>query len=180
MTTIEETYNQWRSSLKNPDDSLFYYHPSLERILLGFAIFVIASRPLFQKLGKAEALKLLQIYATGLVTAWIDEDDESFETMFKATMPVAEAYVIVGQSFAKEYPSKAKTIRAIQNVYGVSVSIAGDMSDEKADDLLDDLSTDGNQLYSDKITALSSNLLFLIRQYGIDIPPTRLLPLLGR
>lgn len=46
--TPEQVYNQWRSTLKEPDDSLFYYHPSLERILLGFAIFVLSSRPLSQ------------------------------------------------------------------------------------------------------------------------------------
>lgn len=174
IMTIEETYKEWRSLLKSPDDSLFYYHKDLGRILLGLAIFVIASRPLFQKLGKAEAMKILPIYIVGLISAWIDEDDESFETMFKATMTVAEAYVIAGQAFSKSYPSKAKTIRSIQNLYGVSVSIGGDMSDYLAEELLDDLSTDGNQLYSDKIQALGSKLLFLNRQYGMDIPSSKL------
>ena len=175
----EETYKEWRSLLKSPDDSLFYYHKDLERILLGLAIFVIASRPLFQKLGKAEALKILPIYVVGLISAWIDEDEENFETMFKATMTVAEAYVIAGQAFSKSYPSKAKIIRSIQNLYGVSVSIGGDMSNELAEEQLDDISTDGNQLYSDKIQALGSKILFLTRQYGFDIPPTKLQSIIG-
>lgn len=170
IMTIAETYSEWRSLLKSPDESLFYYHKDLERILLGLAIFAIASRPLFQKLGKAEALKILPIYIVGLISAWIDEDEESFETMFKATMPVAEAYVIAGQAFSKSYPSKAKIIRSIQNLYGVSASIGGDMTDELAEELLDDLSTDGNQLYSDKISDLGTKLIFLTRQYGFDIP----------
>lgn len=176
--TIEETYKEWRSLLKSPDDSLFYYHRNLDRILLGLAIFVITSRPLYQKLGKAEAMKLLPIYIVGLISAWIDEDDESFETMFKATMPVAESYVLAGQAFSKSYPSKAKIIRSIINLFGVTASIGGDMTEKYAEELLDDLSTDGNQLYSDKISELGSQLLFLTRQYGMDIPSTELIPLL--
>lgn len=170
--TIEETYKEWRPLLKNPDDSLFYYHKDLKRILLGLAIFVIPSRPLFQKLDKAEALKILPIYVIGFISAWIDEDEENFETMFKATMTVAEAYIFAGQAFSKSYPSKAKIILSIQNLYGVSVSIGGDMSDELAEELLDDISTDGNQLYGSKI-------LFLTRQYGFDIQSFKLQSIIG-
>ena len=82
MTTPEQIYSEWRSSLKSPDDSLFYYHPDLEQILLGLSIYAIASRPLVKDLGKAESLKILNIYITDLITAWIDEDDDSFKTMF--------------------------------------------------------------------------------------------------
>ncbi|MCM1142957.1 MAG: hypothetical protein NC453_30705 [Muribaculum sp.] len=177
--TIEQTYNNWRASLKEPDDSLFFYHPNLERILLGLAIFEIASRPLFQKLGKAEALRILPIYIVGLISAWIDEDDESFETMFKATMPVAEAYVIGAQAFSKSYPSKERVIKRLAMFYANAVAIAGDMNEAKAIALLDDLSTDGNQLYSDKITGFGNDILFLTTQYGMDIPPTKLALLMG-
>lgn len=92
MATIEETYKNWRATLEDPDDSLFYYHPNLERILLGFAIFFLSSKSLLQKLGKAESLKLLHIYIPDLITAWIDEDDKGFEVMFPLTIKVGEIY----------------------------------------------------------------------------------------
>jgi hypothetical protein len=57
--TAEEVYTNWHSTLKKPNDSLFYYHPSLERILLGLAIFVLTPQPALSKLGKAEPLSSL-------------------------------------------------------------------------------------------------------------------------
>lgn len=95
MATPQQIYAEWRSSLKSPDDSLFYYHPDLERILLGLSIYAISSRQLVKDLGKAESLSLLNIYITDLITAWIDEDDDAFKTMFDMTMTVAEAYIPV-------------------------------------------------------------------------------------
>ena len=70
--TPEQVYCEWRSSLKSPDDSLFYYHLDLERIRLGLSIYEISSRPLVKDLGKAESLRILNIYITDLITAWID------------------------------------------------------------------------------------------------------------
>lgn len=93
MAAPDEIYVKWRSSLKSPDDSLFYYHPDLERILLGLSIYDTSSRPLVKDLGKAESLRVLNIYITDLITAWIDEDEDAFRTMFDLTMTVAEAYI---------------------------------------------------------------------------------------
>lgn len=75
MATPEQVYHKWKSSLRFPDDSLFYYHPTLERILLGLAIYVISSRSLILNLGKAKYLTLLHNYIPDLITAWINEDD---------------------------------------------------------------------------------------------------------
>lgn len=60
--TPDQGYNNWRSTVSKPDDSIFYYHPSLERILLGLAIYALSSKPLIQNLGKAKELTLLHIY----------------------------------------------------------------------------------------------------------------------
>ncbi|MDE7116095.1 MAG: hypothetical protein K2O56_06700, partial [Muribaculaceae bacterium] len=72
MITSEQIYSEWRSSFKYPDDSLFCYHPDLERILLGLSIYAISSSPLVKDIGKAESLKILNIYITDLITTWID------------------------------------------------------------------------------------------------------------
>ena len=174
MTTPEQIYSEWRSSLKSPDDSLFYYHPDLERILLGLSIYAIASRPLVKDLGKAESLKILNIYITDLITAWIDEDDDAFKTMFDMTMTVAEAYIPCLMAAEKEYPSKKRLIRKLGMLYANAVSAGGDMSPTLAENLLDDLTTDGKQLHSDKIKKFGDELLTLIRIHGMDIPPSAL------
>ncbi len=43
--TPEEVYNKWHCTLKQPDDSVFYYHPNLERIFLCLSIFVLTTQP---------------------------------------------------------------------------------------------------------------------------------------
>ena len=60
--------------------------------LLGLAIFSISSIPLVRNLGKLKSLTLLHIYTKDLITAWIDEDDDSFKSMFGLTITIAEAY----------------------------------------------------------------------------------------
>lgn len=145
MATIEQTYNDWRAKLKEPDDSLFYYHPTnMERIFLGFAIFVLSSKPLTAKVGKAECLTLLHRYIPDLITSWTDEDEKTFETIWPLTMAVAEIYRRAALAAADEYPSKSRQIKKLAMSYGNAVAIAGDMTEEKATALLDDLSTDGN------------------------------------
>ena len=77
----EQIYRKWKKTLYKPDDSIFYYHPSLERIILGLAMYAIASRPYISKLGKAESLSLYNLYINEMVTEWIDETN-GFEYLF--------------------------------------------------------------------------------------------------
>lgn len=176
----DQTFAIWRSSLKSPDDSIFYYHPDLERILLGLSIFALSSRLLLRNLGKAEALGLLNIYIPGLITAWIDEDDETFETMFPLTMAIAEAYIQALVAMGHKYPTKRKQIKRLGDFYTYAISAGGDMTGELAETLLEDLSTDGKDIYSPKIKEFGENILCLLRQYGPEIPSTVLNRLNGR
>lgn len=179
MATPEQVYSEWRSSLKSPDDSLFYYHPDLERILLGLSIYEISSRPFIKDLGKAESLKILNIYITDRITAWIDENDDAFKTMFDLTMTVAEACIPCLMAAENEYPSKKRQIRKLGMLYANAVSDGGDISPALAQTLLDDLSTDGKQLHSSKIQQFGNSLLTLIRIHGMDIPSSALSRLNG-
>ena len=168
--TIEETYKNWRSTLKNPNDSIFYYHKSLDRILLGLAIFVISTRSLRARLGKAEMLGILHLQVPDLITYWIDGDNEGFKTLFPMVMTVAEAYVPTSIAAEKEYPSRKKAIRTMAYMLANASGAGGDMNQALADELLDDLETDGDAIYSDKIREYGERLLFLTQRYGIDIP----------
>lgn len=168
--TPEETYLNWRSSLRNPNDSIFYYHKSLDRILLGLAIFVISTRSLRAKLGKAEMLGILHLQVPDLITYWIDENGEGFDTLFPMVMTVCEGFVPSSIAAEKRYPSSRKAIRTLAYMLGHSCGAGGDMNPCLADELLDDLSTDGHDIYSDKIKKYGENLLRLTVRHGIDIP----------
>lgn len=177
--TIQETYSSWKDGLKDPDLSIFYYHRDLDRIMLSLAIFIIASRPLKAKLGKAEMLTLLNIYASDLITAWIDENEEAFNQMFSMTMPIAEMFVKICIAAENQFPAHKKTIRHLAYLYMHSCGLGGDMSQRLADKLLDNLTTDGRNIDSEEIAVLGSSLLSLTRKYGKDIPPSLMYDIMG-
>ncbi len=178
--TITEAHNAWRSSLKKPEDSIFYYHKDLERILLSLAIFVISSRPVTAKLGKAEMLKILHLQVPDLITAWIDEDEKTFEQLFPMVMTVAEGYTPAAIAAEKKYPASKKAVRMMAYLLANASGAGGDMNDALANELLDDLSTDGDEIYSDKIKAFGTRLLIFTKKHGIDIPIPLWHSLIGR
>jgi hypothetical protein len=166
----DQTFAIWRSSLKSPDDSIFYYHPDLERILLGLSIFALSSRPLLRNLDKAEALGILNIYIPGLITAWIEEDEATFEQLLPMVMTVVEGYTQAAIDAEKKYPASKKAVRMMAYLLANASGAGGDMNNDLADELLDDLTTDGKKIYSDKIKAFGIHLLVLTKNHGIDIP----------
>lgn len=171
MKMPEELFKGWKESFRSPDDSIFYYHTELERVLLSLAIFTISSGPIFRKIGKDDPLSLLNTYITDLITAWIDEDDEAFEQMFQLTMPIADAYVNCVFATQEELPSKKEELLNLANFYSYAVACGGDMPQELADSLLDDLSTDGERLLSPKIKKLGTKILKLMQTHGHELLP---------
>lgn len=167
--TIEETYTEWRSSLKRPDDSIFYYHKDLDRILLSLAIFVIASRPVVAKLGKAEMLGILHLQVPDLLMYWIDSDGEGFKTLFPMVMTVTEGLALTAKAAENRWPEHKRAIRMLVYLLCHSCGAGGDMKDRLAEELLDDIETDGKQIYSEKIKKYGESLLRMTRKYGMDI-----------
>lgn len=178
--TPEEVYKNWRDTLKKPNDSIFYYHSGLERILLGLSIFVLTPQPAFAKLDKAVPLWIFHKYVPDLITAWIDDKGDDFKSVFDLTMVVSESYLLAANEYARQHQSKRKVINTIMAFFAAAASAGGDVHPHIAEELLDDLSTDGSKIYSTKIAAFGTRLLALSRQYGIDIPPSRLQEVLGR
>src|SRR5574344_1218702 len=164
-----ETYNQWRANLKQPDDSIFYYHPSLERIVLGCAMYQIASRPLLVKLGKAESLTIINIYINDMITAWIDDDGENFDLVFNRLMTLMEVFNQAGFAIQKRYPGKKKVINQLQYTFTFWVAVGGDIGEERANELLDDITTDGHRIESEKISMLVKMIQPTVVRDGFDL-----------
>ena len=169
--TPEQIYRQWKQSLKHPDDSIFYYHPSLERIILGLSMYAIASRPYINKLGKAEALSICNRYINEMVTAWIDEETDSFEYLFTRLMTLSDAFPYASQAFADQHPGLKKVICNLQDTFCYWTAIAGDMSESKANELLDDISTDGQRIDSEKIALLIKRIQPIVISKGMNLTP---------
>lgn len=165
--TPTEIYNQWRATLTKPDDSMFYYHPSLERIILGLTMYEIASRPLLNKLRKSKSLSLYNIYINEMVTAWIDESD-GFDYPFKALMILSETFNSLCKAFIIRHEN-LNVIRELQYSFCFWCGTAGDISEAKADELLDDISTDGKSIFSDKISLLVKRVQPIVAGQGLNL-----------
>lgn len=72
---------------------------------------------------------------------------------------------------SRETLSVKKDIRNLAKFYTNAIAIGGDLTPNIADELLDDLTTDGNQLYYDKTHHHRCKTYFPNRQYSMDIPP---------
>ncbi len=171
---MEHIYKEWRESLKKPDDSLFYYHRSLERIVLGLTMYEIAARPYMYKLGKAKALQVYNIYINEMVTAWIydsEEYKESFAFTFQSLMTLSEAFYITCNGFMLKHPALKKTVMALMNTFAFWTGIGGDINDELAEELLDDIATDGERIDSEKIAQIVKVMQPSVARRGLYMDP---------
>lgn len=85
-------------------------------------------------------------------------------------MTVAEGYTPAAISAEKKYPASKKAVRMMAYLLANVSGAGSDMNGTLADELLDDLSTDGKEIFSDKIKAFGMRLLILTKNHSIDIP----------
>lgn len=124
-------------------------------------------------------ITLLHRQVPELITHWIDENEEQFEVLFPMVMTIAEAYVVAAKAAGDEYPSEKRAIRTMVSLLVNSCGVGGDMKEPQAQEFLDDISTDGDKIYSDKIKDFGEKLHFLTQRYGVDIPYSQINSLHG-
>ena len=167
--TPETIYSKWRETLKQPKASIYYYHPSLDRIILGLSMYEIASRPYLAKSKKLETLTLYNIFINEMVTAWIDETAETFEYPFQMLMKLSEVYTYSSQALRSNHPELKKSINALLYNFLFWVAIAGEMDEARAEELLDNIATDGKRISSEQISQVIKRFQPTILSKGLDL-----------
>lgn len=71
MTNLEETMLKGKS----PEDSIFYYHASEDRIVLSHTLFWVMTKSLKGKVAKEKNLLLIRQYQEEMLEAYLTEDD---------------------------------------------------------------------------------------------------------
>ena len=66
---------QWAKS-NSPEDDLFYYHPSEDKIVLSHALFWVMTQNIKGKVGKEKYLLLLRQYQEEMLEAWLTESSD--------------------------------------------------------------------------------------------------------
>ena len=140
----KEWFSQMEAKLKEmhtkEDDSLFYYHSSEDRIVLSHAMFWTMTQPqsLKGKIRKERLFLLLRQYQEEMLDAYLTEDDYFSELLrycniLFETLPT----ILMSPGFRTD-----KDARKLAAIALVVAGYAGDMDEELANELLDDMDFD--------------------------------------
>ena len=119
------------------DDNLFYYHSSEDRIVLSHAMFWTMTLPqnFKSKIRKEKFFLLLRQYQEEMLDAYL-QDTEDFPTMLHYCNIIYEYLPMILNSSHLRGEKEASKLAAIAVV---AAGYGGDVDEEFANDLLDDM-----------------------------------------
>ena len=130
----KKLHETWSSE----EDSLFYYHRSEDRIVLSHALFWVMSQSLKGRIMQEKYLLLLRQYQEEMLDAYL-QDTEDFPTMLHYSNIIYEylPMILNGSHLRGE-----KNARKLAAIAVVAAGYGGDMDEELANELLDDMDFD--------------------------------------
>ena len=119
------------------EDSMFYYHPSEDRIVLSHALFWTMTLPqnFKSKIRKEKFFLLLRQYQEEMLDAFLQDDDYFSDLLHYCTL----MYEIMPTILMSSYLREEKDSRRLAAIAIVAAGFGGDMPDELATILLDDI-----------------------------------------
>lgn len=128
---------------KNPENDMFYYHSSEERIVLSHALFLVMTASVKGKMGKEKFLLLLRQYQEDMLAAWLTESPEFKDLLHDCNVLFNSLPAAIRGTFNLSADKDAQRLVAICIVAGGN---GGDMPDDLADEILDDMDFYYNKL----------------------------------
>ena len=144
---------------QNPDDDMFYYHPSEDRIVLSHALFWVMTASIRGKIGKEKHLLLLRQYQEEMLEAWLTESPDFEDLLYYCNVIYNTLPMILRGAYNFSIDKDARRLGAICVVAG---GYGGDMPDEQADELLDDIDFFYNKVKCHKIEQMLPTLNKLV------------------
>ena len=132
----QRLHESWSSE----EDSLFYYHPSEDRIVLSHALFWVMTQLQFfkSKLRKEKFFLLLRQYQEEMLDAFLQDDDYFSDLLHYCNILYEMLPTILMASHLKTEKDTPK----LAAISMVAAGYAGDMPEELANELLDDMDFD--------------------------------------
>ena len=132
----QRLHESWSSE----EDSLFYYHPSEDRIVLSHALFWTMTQLQFfkSKLRKEKFFLLLRQYQEEMLDAFLQDDDYFSDLLHYCNILYEMLPTILGAS----HLTSEKDTPKLAAISLVAAGYAGDMPEELANELLDDMDFD--------------------------------------
>lgn len=141
---------QWAKS-NSPEDDLFYYHPSEDKIVLSHALFWVMTQNIKGKVGKEKYLLLLRQYQEEMIEAYLTESEDFKDLLHYCNILYNFLPMLLRSTYDFHTHLDARKLAAITIVAG---GYGGDMSEDQAYDLLDDIDFYYNKVKCRKIERL--------------------------
>ena len=162
----KQKFAQMEQQLKeihpNEEDSIFYYHSSEDRIVLSHALFWTMTLPQFfkSKLRKEKFFLLLRQYQEEMLDAFLQDDDYFPDLLHYCNLMYEMLSTILMASHLRE----EKDSRKLAAISVVAAGYGGDMPEELADILLDDIDYHYNKVKCRQIELIMPKLMKMVEE----------------
>ena len=177
---LREARKQWFAPMEQKlkemhtkeDDSLFYYHSSEDRIVLSHAMFWTMTQLQFfkSKMRKEKFFLLLRQYEEEMLDAFLQEDDYFSELLHSQDLRNERSkiescnilYEMLPTILMASHLRSEKDARKLAAISMVAAGYAGDMDEELANELLDDIDYHFNKVKCRKIEQMMPQLMKMV------------------
>ena len=151
---------QLKETHPKEEDRMFYYHSSEERIVLSHALFWTMTLPQFFKsrLRKEKFFLLLRQYQEEMLDAFLQDDDYFSDLLHYCNI----LYEMLPTILMSSYYREEKDSRKLAAISVVAAGFGGDMDEELANELLDDMDFHYNKVNCRKIELIVPKLMKMV------------------
>lgn len=153
MDELEESFIKE----KKPEERIFALHPNEDRIVLSHATFWIMSKPLERALKDNKILLLLRQYEEEMLNAYLTESDE-YSDLLKYCNLLFDALPMSLNSYLHVSDKRVGIAKRLVATSIITAGFVGDMQENLANELLDDMDFHYNKLFFHKIELLVPEL----------------------
>ena len=151
---------QLKETHPKEEDSLFYYHSSEERIVLSHALYWTMTLPQFFKsrLRKEKFFLLLRQYQEEMLDAFLQDDNYFSDLLHYCNILYEMLPTILMSSYFRE----EKDARKLAAISVVAAGFGGDMPEELATILIDDIDYHYNKVKCRQIELIVPKLMKMV------------------
>ena len=151
---------QLKETHPKEEDRMFYYHSSEERIVLSHALFWTMTLPQFFKsrLRKEKFFLLLRQYQEEMLDAFLQDDDYFSDLLQYCNI----LYEMLPTILLSSYYREEKDARKLAAISVVAAGFGGDMPEELATILLDDIDYHYNKVKCRQIELIVPKLMKMV------------------
>ena len=157
-TTRKQMFDKMEKLLREgqkPEDNVFYHHPSEDRIVLSHALFWVLTSSIKGKIAKQKHFVLLRKYQEQMLDAYLRESEDFTELLRYCNILFEYAPIVYRNIYDIRNDKAARRVVAMFIVAG---GYGGDMKENLADEILDDMDFVNNKVKCRKIEQMMPRL----------------------